>query len=107
MVRGMGGRDSDNYAMFLSLAGAAFVTFRRHENVRVLMSLVRLMAPSALPDVSVNRDGQDVLLALRDRLHLELSDVQAISFMEHLIETSIASKIWVAVDAIHSLGKRF
>lgn len=93
--------------MFLSLAGAAFVTFRRHENVRLLLSLVRLMVPSALPDVSVNRNAQEVLLAMRDRLRLDLSDDQAISFMEQLIEGSIASKIWVAVDAIHSLGKHF
>ena len=43
MVNGMGGRESDNYAKFLSLTCASFLTFRRPENVRHLMSFVRLM----------------------------------------------------------------
>lgn len=107
MVLGMGGRDSDNFAMFLSLAGAAFVAFRRHDNVRTLMSLVRLMTSSNLPDVSKNQTTEDALLAMRYRFRLDLTDDGAITFMERLIETSIASKLWIAVDAIHSLGKRF
>lgn len=107
MVNGMGGRESDNYAKFLSLAGAAFVAIRRHGNVRVILSLVRLMVPSSLPDVSVNQNADLVLSALRDRLRLDLSDNKAIAFMEGLIESSISSKMWLAVDAIHRLGKRF
>ena len=107
MVNGMGGRDSDNYAKFLSLAGAAFVALRRHGNVRVILTLVRLMVPSALPDVSVIQNADQVLYALRDRLRLDLSDNKAIAYMEGLIESSISSKMWLAVDAIHRLGKRF
>ena len=107
MVNGMGGPESDNYAKFLSLAGVVFVTLRRHGNVRVLLSLVRLMVPSALPDVSFSQNADQVLQALRDRLRLDLSDTDAIAYMERLIENSIASKMWLAVDAIHRLGKRF
>jgi Phosphatidylinositol 3- and 4-kinase len=107
MVNGMGGPESDNYAKFLSLAGVAFVTLRRYGNVRVILSLVRLMVPSALPDVSFSQNADQVLQALRDRLRLDLSDTDAIAYMERLIENSIASKMWLAVDAIHRLGKRF
>jgi phosphatidylinositol 3-kinase len=107
MVQGMGGSESDNYAMFTSLAGAAFLALRRHENVRVMLSLVRLMAPSAIPDVSVNQTPDQALEGLRERLRLDLSDKQAITFMEQLIEDSVCSKMWIAVDAIHSIGKRF
>ena len=107
MVNGMGGRDSDNYAKFLSMAGASFVTLRHHANARVILSLIRLMVPSALPDVSVNQNADLVVSAVRDRLHLDLSDDKAIAYIEGLIENSIASKMWLAVDVIHRLGKRF
>lgn len=107
MVFGMGGKGSDNYAKFVTLAGAAFVALRRLESVRVILSMVRLMSPSALPDLSIHQNAEDVVLAVRDRLRLDLSDGQAIDYMEELIEQSITSKMWIAVDAIHSLGKRF
>lgn len=107
MVHGMGGRESDNYAMFLSLAGATFIALRRHENVRVILSLVRLMVPSGLPDVSSNQSPEQVINGMLARLCLYLSDEEAISYMEQLIEDSICSKMWIAVDAMHSIGKRF
>lgn len=108
MVQGMGGRDGDLFAdMFLSLCGAAFLALRRPENVRVLLSMVRLMAPSAIPDVSIHQNVEAVLQGMMDRLQLSLSDADAISYMEQLVEDSISSKmIWKAVDAIHALGKR-
>jgi hypothetical protein len=40
-------------------------------------------------------------------LRLELSEDEAIGFMEKLIEESSSSKMWLAVDAMHTLGKRF
>ena len=107
MILGMGGLDSDNYAKFMSLVGAAFIALRRHENVRVVLSMVRLMAPANLPDISVHQSIEDVVLSVRERLRLDLSDDQAVMYIEELIKNSISSKMWIAVDAIHSLGKRF
>ena len=107
MIHGMGGRDSDNYARFLSLAGATFIALRRHENVRVILSMVRLMVPSALPDVSANQSPEQALDGVLERLRLHLSDANAISYMEQLIEDSVCSKLWIALDAMHSIGKRF
>lgn len=107
MARGMGGLESDGYAKFLSLAGATYVALRRHENVRVILSMVLSMVPSALPDISINQTPEHVLEGLRQRLRLDLSDEEAISYMEKLIETSLNSKAWIAVDAIHNIGKRF
>lgn len=107
MVLGMGGKESDNFAKFLSLAGATFVALRRHQNVRVLLSLMRLMVDSNLPDVSLNQNSEDALLAMRYRFRLDLSEDDALTFMEKLIESSISSKLWTAVDAMHSIGKKF
>jgi phosphatidylinositol kinase/protein kinase (PI-3 family) len=106
MVHGMGGRESDNYAKFLSLAGATFLTLRRPEYVRVLLSMVRLMEASWLPDVSENQTIHQAIMGMRDRLRLDLTEEQALTFMEELVESSLSSKIWIAVDAIHTLGKR-
>jgi hypothetical protein len=107
MVDGMGGRDSDNFAIFLSLTCAAFLTLRRPENVRHLLSLVRILDVSALPDVSENQTTEAAILGIRDRLRLDLTQDETISFMEKLVEDSLSSKLWIAVDVIHSLGKRF
>lgn len=107
MVNGMGGRESDNYAMFLSLTCAAFLTMRRPENVRHLVSMVRLMEGSGIPDIETNQTIEAAILGLRGRLRLDLADDEAISFMEKLIEESCSSRMWIAVDAIHTLGKRF
>jgi len=107
MVNGMGGKDSDGFLMFLSLTCAAFLTLRRPENVRHLLSMIRMMEGCYLPDVEKNQDIEAAIMGVRNRLRLDLSDDEAISFMEKLIEESASSKMWLAVDAMHTLGKRF
>jgi len=105
MVYGMGGAGSDNYARFLSMVGAAFLCLRRPENVRVLLSMVRLMEYSRVPDISENQTADAAVAGIRSRLRLELSDRDAVAYVEGLVESSQSSKMWIAVDAIHNLGK--
>ncbi|KAL7557905.1 hypothetical protein ACA910_009220 [Epithemia clementina (nom. ined.)] len=107
MVQGMGGKESDNYAKFLSLASAAFLALRRPETVRVLLSLVRLMEASTIPDITETQPIDQAIMGMRERLRLDLSDDQAVVFMEDLIERAVSSRMWLAVDAMHSLGKKF
>jgi hypothetical protein len=107
MIQGMGGKGSDNYVKFLSLMGAAFLALRRADAVRILLSMVRLMEASYLPDISENQTTQESILGLRERLRLDLRDDQAVAFIEQLVETSLSTKMWIAVDAIHSIGKKF
>ena len=107
MINGMGGRESDNFAMFLSLAGAAFVALRQHSCVRSLISIIRNVADLQIPDVSGNQKPETAISSLRQRLCLDLNDDEAVTFIEEIIEHSLTSRMWVAVDAIHSLGKRF
>jgi len=107
MVLGMGGQESDNFSKFVNLAGAAFIALRRHHSLRVLMSLVGLLTHSGIPDISLNQTPEDSMLALLYRFRLDLNDNDALTFMEKLIESSITSKLAIAVDAIHSLGKHF
>jgi hypothetical protein len=69
--------------------------------------MVRLMEASYLPDISENQTTQESILGLRERLRLDLHDEQAVTFIEQLVETSLSSRMWIAVDAIHSIGKKF
>jgi phosphatidylinositol 3-kinase len=107
MVNGMGGRESDNFAKFLSLAGAAFVTLRQPSSVRTLMSLIQGMLHSNISDISITQNPEEALRFAHERFCLDLSDDDAVAFLEENIERSLSSKIWLAVDAIHSIGKRF
>jgi len=107
MVYGMGGKESDNYARFLSLVGAAFLSLRQPENVRLLLSMVRLMEFSRIPDISENQTTEKAVADLRERFRLDLSDQEAIAYIEDLVASSQSSKMWMAVDAMHSLGKKF
>ena len=107
MINGMGGWKSDNFCQFLSLACAAFLTLRRPENVRHLLSLIRLLEGCGLPDLETNQTIESAIQGVRDRLKLDLSAEDAIIFMEKLIQDSCSSKMWIAVDAIHSLAQKF
>jgi hypothetical protein len=107
MISGLGGQESDNYAKFLSLIGAAFLALRRPENVRIILSMIRLVKASCLPDVSQNQATEQAILGVRERLRLDLSDSQAINYIEGIVEESLSNKLWIAVDAIHQIGKKF
>jgi phosphatidylinositol kinase/protein kinase (PI-3 family) len=107
MINGMGGCDSDNYAKFLSLAGAAFTALRHHTSVRTLLSLVRNVCYSNLPSLSISQIPDDALHGMLQRFRLDLSNDEAVEYMEQLIQSSMNSKLWLAVDVMHDLGKRF
>lgn len=107
MVLGMGGRESDNYSKFLSFAGAAFLTLRRHNNLHALLSHIRNMTYANMPDVSNNQPPEEAIFAMRGRFRLDLSDSDALSYIEDVVEKSTTSRMWRAVDVMHSLGKHF
>jgi hypothetical protein len=69
----------------------------------------------ALPSTNIDCSKQEeleivaMMMGMRERLQLDLTDDEAISFMEKLSEESCSSRrMWLAaVDAIHAVGKRF
>ena len=107
MIQGFGGQESDNYAKFLSFTGAAFLTLRRHSNLHFLLSQIRNVVYANIRDLSLAQPPTDAILAMRGRFRLDLNDDEALSYIEDVVQKSITSKMWRAVDAIHSLGKRF
>jgi len=107
MVKGFGGRDSDNFAKFLFFTGAAFLALRRHNNLHSLLSHICNMIHANMGDVSINQRPEEAILAMRSRFQLDLNDEDALAYIENVVEKSITSKMWRAVDVIHSLGKHF
>jgi phosphatidylinositol 3-kinase len=107
MIKGFGGRDSDNFAKFIYFIGAAFLTLRRHNNLHSLFSHICNMIHANMGDVSVNQPPEEALLAMRGRFRLDLNDDDALAYIEDVVEKSITSKMWKAVDVMHSLGKHF
>lgn len=107
MIKGLGGRDSDNFAKFLFFTGAAFLTLRRHSNLHSLLSHIYNMVHANMGDVSINQPPEEAILAMRGRFRLDLSDDDALAYIEEVVEKSISSKMWRAVDVMHSLGKHF
>eukprot|EP00559_Dactyliosolen_fragilissimus_P008584 CAMPEP_0184872546 /NCGR_PEP_ID=MMETSP0580-20130426/41351_1 /TAXON_ID=1118495 /ORGANISM="Dactyliosolen fragilissimus" /LENGTH=822 /DNA_ID=CAMNT_0027375363 /DNA_START=1786 /DNA_END=4251 /DNA_ORIENTATION=- len=95
MVKGMGGHESDNFALFLSFAGAAFVTLRQHANARILLSLIRNTTNADIPDISLKQSPEDAIMSMHERFRFDLDDNDAISFIEDTIENSLVSKMWI------------
>jgi hypothetical protein len=91
----------------ISWMNAAFLTLRRPENVRILLSMIRCMKASCLPDVSEHQSIVDAIRGVRSRLRLDLSAAAAMDYMEKLVEASMSNQLWLAVDAIHEIGKNF
>ena len=107
MIKGFGGKDSDNFAKFLVFTGAAFLTLRRHNNIHSLLSHICNMVHAGMVDLSINQPPDEAILAMRGRFRLDLSDDDAMAYIEDVVEKSITSKMWRAVDVMHSLGKHF
>jgi len=106
MVNGMGGCESDNFAKFLSLMGAAFTALREHTSVRTLLSLVRILSTIDLPSLCVSQTPDEALRNMLQRFRLDLSNDEAVEFIEGVVHESINSKMWFAVDVMHDIGKR-
>ena len=105
MVTAMGGKESHYFSKFLSLAGAAFLVLRRHENVRMMANSIMCNQHSNLPDINIHQSPEDCLLGFIQRLRLDLGDDDALTYFEDLIEDCVTNKLWIAVDTLHNIGK--
>ena len=65
------------------------------------------MIHANMGDVSIKQPPEEAILAMRGRFRLDLNDDDALAYIEDVVEKSITSKMWRAVDVMHSLGKHF
>ncbi|KAK6594739.1 phosphoinositide 3-kinase [Botrytis cinerea] len=103
MVDGMGGSMSEHYPQFKQYCFTAYTTLRKSSNL--ILNLFSLMVDANIPDIKIEPDK--VVLKVKERFHLELSEEDAIRHFERLIEDSANAIFPVVIDRLHGFVQHF
>ncbi|KAI1006642.1 Phosphatidylinositol 3-kinase catalytic subunit type 3 [Podosphaera aphanis] len=103
MVDGMGGANSPQYAQFKQYCFTAYTTLRKSSNL--ILNLFSLMVDANIPDIRIEPDK--VVLKVKERFHLELSEEEAIRHFDTLIEDSSSALFSVVIDRLHGFVQHF
>lgn len=101
MVEAMGGTSSDLYRDFLNLSHTAFLHLRRHSNL--ILNLFSLMVEANVPDIALEPDK--TVKKVQDKFRLDLTDEEAVHYMQNLIEISVTDVMAVLVEQIHKIAQ--
>lgn len=101
MVEAMGGTSSDLYREFLNLSHTAFLHLRRHSNL--ILNLWSLMVDANVPDIALEPDK--TVKKVQDKFRLDLSDEEAVHYIQNLIEISVSDVMAVLVEQIHKIAQ--
>ena len=99
MVDTLGGANSVHWFKFKQLCCEAFIILRRSSNL--LLNLLHLMVDANIPDISLNTEPDKSLLKLQEKFRLDLSDEEAIVFVQALINESVTALFPVMIETIH------
>lgn len=103
MIDAMGGLDSKNYQKFLEHCFEAFLEVRKHSNL--ILNLLTLMMDSSVTDISI---GPEKAIKLVERnFKLELTDEEAVDYLQELINISIEAVMPQLVNQIYKIKSRF
>ena len=103
MVDCMGGVHSEHYKKFKQYCFLAYAALRKSSNL--ILNLFSLMVDANIPDIRLEPDK--AVLKVKERFHLELSEEDAIRYLERVIEDSLASLAPVVLDKLHELVQAF
>ena len=103
MVDGMGGSSSEQYRQFKQYCFTAYTTLRKSSNL--ILNLFSLMVDANIPDIKLEPDK--VVLKVKERFHLEMSEEDAIRHFERLIEDSSNAIFPVVIDRLHGFVQHF
>lgn len=103
MVDGMGGANSEQYKQFKQYCFTAYNTLRKYSNL--ILNLFSLMVDANIPDIKMEPDM--VVIKVKERFHLELSEEEAIRHFDTLIEDSSSALFPVVIDRLHGLVQHF
>ena len=103
MVDGMGGASSEQYRQFKQYCFTAYTALRKSSNL--ILNLFSLMVDANIPDIKLEPDK--VVLKVKERFHLEMSEEDAIRHFERLIEDSSNAIFPVVIDRLHGLVQHF
>lgn len=101
MVEAMGGPSSDLYREFLNLSHTAFLHLRRHSNL--ILNLFSLMVDANVPDIALEPDK--TVKKVQDKFRLDLSDEEAVHYIQNLIEISVNDVMAVLVEQLHKFAQ--
>jgi phosphatidylinositol 3-kinase len=104
MVAGMGGEKSELFKQFLYFCGTAYNVLRRHASV--LINLLMLMIDANIPDIMYGSDPEQNILKLQERLQLELSDDEAINFMQNTVISSFRAWGAYLIEILHIVAQK-
>lgn len=97
MVEAMGGSDSPYYRHFRTYCCEAYNILRK--SATLILSLFHLMAGAAIPDV--RHDPEKAMLKLQEKLRLDMSDEDAVEWMQQLLNDSATALMPQITDRTH------
>lgn len=104
MVDGMGGRGSKGYEKFKGFCCTAFNILRHHAGL--IINLFILMADANIPDLSRGVvDPMKNVMRVQDKFKLELNDVEAIAFMQNVIDESEKALFPQITETFHRVAQ--
>lgn len=101
MVEGMGGPQSEHYHEFRKLCYTAFHQLRRHASL--ILNLFSLMVDTNVPDIALEPDK--TVKKVEDKFRLDLTDEEAVSYMQGLIDDSVNAVVAVMVEQLHKIAQ--
>ncbi|XP_077598670.1 phosphatidylinositol 3-kinase catalytic subunit type 3 [Stigmatopora nigra] len=101
MVEGMGGTQSEQYQEFRKQCYTAFLHLRRYSNL--ILNLFSLMVDANIPDIALEPDK--TVRKVQDKFRLDLSDEEAVHYMQGLIDESVGALFAAVVEQIHKFAQ--
>ncbi|EDO27738.1 predicted protein, partial [Nematostella vectensis] len=101
MVEGMGGANGECYQAFRKQCYTAFLHLRRHANL--ILNLFGLMVDASVPDIALEPDK--TVKKVQDKFRLDLSDEEAVQYLQSLIDESVSAMFAVVVEQIHKFAQ--
>ncbi|XP_058251296.1 phosphatidylinositol 3-kinase catalytic subunit type 3 isoform X1 [Hemibagrus wyckioides] len=101
MVEGMGGMQSEQYQELRKHCYTAFLHLRRYSNL--ILNLFSLMVDANIPDIALEPDK--TVKKVQDKFRLDLSDEEAVHYMQSLIDESVGALFAAVVEQIHKFAQ--
>lgn len=101
MVEAMGGVGSEHYHEFKKQCYTAFLHLRRHANL--LLNLFSLMVDASVPDIALEPDK--AVKKVQDKLRLDLSDEEAVHYVQNLLDLSVTAVMAALVEKFHQFAQ--
>ncbi|KAK2717345.1 phosphatidylinositol 3-kinase catalytic subunit type 3-like [Artemia franciscana] len=101
MIEAMGGVQSEHYQKFRKLCYTTFLHLRRHSNL--VLNLFSLMVDATIPDIALEPDK--TVKKVQDKFRLEMTDEEAVVYMQNMIDISATAVMAALVDHLHKIAQ--